>query len=694
MKLALEQAKKNLGNTKENPAVGCVITKNDLVIAAGATNINGRPHAEHNAILFSKVKLVDNNQGIKIDLNRLPLDDHNTFDLLSSGKTTDIFQLESSGMQRYIKELKPSNLGDIAAMIALYRPGPMEHITSFIDGKHGRIPISYPHDSLRELLDETYGIIVYQDQVLLILQGFAGYSLGEADIVRKAMGKKSSSLMAQERDKFVKGAQNKGFTEHLAVEVFDLIEPFAGYAFNKAHSVSYALISYWTAYFKTHYPVEYMTSVLNSRLDNTERMVSSINECFKLNIPVLLPDINHSEEFFTIDKNTSSNPVIRFGLSAIKNVGESAVSPIVEERQINGAFKSIDDFCQRADVSSVNRRTLESLARAGTFDSLGPRGPILTSIEQIVASAQLATRTRNSGQTSMFDSMSMANSSATVAGISLSGPDMTDQEKSEQEIEYIGLSLSYNPLIKLARLTDEGYITNLENLEQSPQDQNLTFLGHVSNVSERYTKEQKKFLLVNLDLLGGPVEVVVWPDILDRTQSEWVAGRLVRIIGKLRWRGDQYSIVCNQAEEFSADIENISQSNSQHSPETPSPKGRNPNVPQKASNTLGRNDQAPIKDTGKGVSEPRTVALKIKESSDAVEDAYLLREVVQVLLEYPGKDRVNLQIQTGGKQVVMELPVISTGYTEEMKSRLEILLGLNSVDLQSHHLMSEDSIPV
>ena len=646
------------------------------------------------SILDRAVKLVDNNQGIKIDLNRLPLNDADTFDLLSSGKTTDLFQLESSGMQRYIKELKPSNLGDIAAMIALYRPGPMEHITSFIDGKHGRIPISYPHDSLKELLDETYGVIVYQDQVLLILQGFAGYSLGEADIVRKAMGKKISSLMAQERDKFVKGAQDKGFTEDLAIEVFDLIEPFAGYAFNKAHSVSYALISYWTAYFKAHYPVEYMASVLNSRLDNTERMVSSINECFKLNIPVLLPDINHSEEFFTIDKDTSSNPVIRFGLSAIKNVGASAICPVVEERKTNGAFKSIDDFCQRADVSNLNRRTLESLAKAGTFDSLGPRGPILTNIEQIVASSQLATRTRNSGQTSMFDSMNTANPNASVAGISLSGPDITDQEKSEQEIEYIGLSLSYNPLIKLAALADEGYITNLDHLEQSPQDQNLTFLGHISNITERYTKEQKKFLLVNLDLLGGPVEVVVWPDILERTQSEWVAGRLVRITGKLRWRGDQYSIVCDQAQEFSPDLESISMVNTQHSSNITSQKGQKQNATQDNSNTIGRKGQLSNTDISNAVPESRTVALKIKESSDAIDDAYLLREVVQVLLEYPGKDRVNLRIQTGGKQVVMELPVISTGYTEEMKARLEILLGLNSVELQSSQLVSEDGVPV
>ena len=644
------------------------------------------------SILDRAVKLVDSSQGIKIDLNRLPIDDPATFDLLSSGKTTDLFQLESSGMQRYIKELKPSNLGDIAAMIALYRPGPMEHITSFIDGKHGRIPISYPHESLKELLDETYGVIVYQDQVLLILQGFAGYSLGEADTVRKAMGKKIPSLMAQERQKFVEGAQGKGFTQNLAVEVFDLIEPFAGYAFNKAHSVSYALISYWTAYFKAHYPVEYMASVLNARLDNTERMVSSINECFKLKIPVLLPDINHSEEFFTIEKDTESAPVLRFGLSAIKNVGEGSIRPVVEERKENGIFKSIDEFCQRADVTSLNRRTLESLAKAGAFDSLGPRGAILANLEQIIASAQLATRTRNSGQTSMFESMT--NENAVVGGISLSGPDITVQDKAEQEIEYIGLSLSYNPLIELAGLEDEGYITTLEQLEQSPQGQNLTFLGHVSAITERYTKEQKKFLLVNLDLLGGPVEAVVWPDILDQTQSEWVAGRLVRIIGKLRSRGDQYSLVCEQVAEYSHNIEPSPQRKiSDDNPKTSGQKLAGNYLPRSSNNHLPQKGKPPTEDRNNLDPQFRTVALSIKESSDAVEDAYLLREVVQILLEYPGKDRVNLLIQTGGKQVLMELPVISTGYTDEMKLRLEDLLGLNSVELQSRHIMAESSLP-
>ena len=325
-------------------------------------------------ILDRAVKLVRESQGVEIDLQTLPLDDKTTYELLSSGNTNDLFQLESAGMQRYIKKLKPSNLGDIAAMIALYRPGPMENIETFIDAKHGSQPIVYPHPSFKELLDETYGVIVYQDQVLLILQQFAGYTLGGADIVRKAMGKKIASLMAEERVNFVAGAKGKGYEESVAVEIFDLIEPFAGYAFNKAHSVSYAMISYWTAYFKNHYPVEYMAAVLNARLDNPEKILGSMNECFRLGIPILLPDINRSEEFFSIDHQTDGQrqdeldedgpigPGLRIGLAAIKTVGEGAIGPIVAERKENGLFKSIDDFSRRAGASGLNRRTLESLA--------------------------------------------------------------------------------------------------------------------------------------------------------------------------------------------------------------------------------------------------------------------------------------------------------------------------------------------
>ena len=395
-------------------------------------------------ILDRAVKLVRASRGVEINLQTLPLDDGPTFDLLSSGNTTDVFQLESAGMQRYIEKLKPSNIGDIAAMIALYRPGPMENIEQFIDAKHGRTAVTYPHPSLKELLDETYGIIVYQDQVLLILQQFAGYTLGAADIVRKAMGKKIASLMAQERDNFVAGATGKGFDQSLAVEIFDRIEPFAGYAFNKAHSVSYALISYWTGYFKAHFPVEYMAAVLNARLDNTDKTISSINECFRLGISVLLPDVNRSEEFFAIDHGDNGKPSLRIGLAAIKTVGEGAVRRWWRNGRENGPYQSIDDFCSRAGASGLNRRTLESMVKAGAFDSLAKRGALLAALDRVVATAQREAQSRDSGQSSLFG----GERSSTIQeepGILLGSNDASPEEKAAWERELLGVALSHNP---------------------------------------------------------------------------------------------------------------------------------------------------------------------------------------------------------------------------------------------------------
>ena len=661
-------------------------------------------------ILDRAIKLLDQTQGIHIDLDRLPLDDVPAFELLSSGNTTDLFQLESAGMQRYIKELKPSNIGDIAAMIALYRPGPMENIENFINAKFGRIPISYPHPSLKDLLDETYGIIVYQDQVLLILQQFAGYTLGAADIVRKAMGKKIASLMAQERERFVEGAQAKGYEKQQAVDIFNLIEPFAGYAFNKAHSVSYALISYWTAYFKSHYPLEYMTSVLNSRMDHPEKIVASINECFRLGIPVLLPDINKSEEFYMIDRSPGEQgdnqrenapPAgIRMGLAAVKTVGEGAVRPLVAERKVNGAFNSIDDFCRRADPSGLNRRTLESLVKAGAFDGLGQRGAVLEAVDSIIATAQWEARTRNSGQTSMFGGSAELPGQEQMTGISLTGPDVAPEQKAAWERELLGLSLSVNPLRNLASLDPGDAVYNLEQLDEGMQGQSLTLLGQVSAMNERYTKEQKKFLVVALELLGGPVEVIVWPDVLDRTQKIWQDGKLFRVIGKLRIRGDQFSVACDQVEEYEAasptpasngnggDKGNHSSNGNGRLNGSGTGNSRPPrdskavpavNGTQKSSPKNGSNAQPTA--TAQG-TRARVVSLGVTESEDAAVDAQLLREVIGVLLDYPGKDRVNLNIHTGSRKIIMELPVVSTGYCNDMEARLEVLLGTGAVVLE------------
>ncbi|MEK7814344.1 MAG: DNA polymerase III subunit alpha, partial [Chloroflexota bacterium] len=502
-------------------------------------------------ILDRTIKLLEESRGIKMDLGQVPLDDQHTFDLLSSGKTTDLFQLESAGMRGFIKDLKPSNLGDIAAMIALYRPGPMEHIKTFISAKHGRTSPTYPHPSLKALLNETYGVIVYQDQVLLILRDFAGYSLGEADTVRKAMGKKIPSLMAQERERFIAGAQAKGFESKLATDIFDLIEPFAGYAFNKAHSVSYALISYWTAYFKAHYPLEYMASVLNSRRDQPDKVISAINECAQLKIPVLLPDVNRSGVSFTIDRESGPAPGLRFGLAAIKTVGEGAVRPLVDERGENGPYGSIDEFCRRADLGGLNRRTMESLVRAGAFDSLGPRGAVLAALDQILATTQREARMRNSGQTSMFGGSPAAPGITHIPGLALDSADVSVEQKAAWEQELLGVPLSYNPVWALASLEAGDAFKSLDQLDEEMQGQSLSLVGHISSVTERNTRERKRFLLVALELLGGSIEVIVWPDVLERTQSAiggWNPGKLARVTGRLRVRGDQFSLACDQVE--------------------------------------------------------------------------------------------------------------------------------------------------
>ena len=665
-------------------------------------------------ILDRAVKLVKESHDVDIDLQTLDLDDKSTYELLSSGDTNDLFQLESAGMQRYIKALKPSNLGDIAAMIALYRPGPMENIETFIDAKHGRKPISFPHPSLEELLKETYGVIVYQDQVLLILQQFAGYSLGAADIVRKAMGKKIASLMAEERVNFVNGATAKGYDENVAGEIFDLIEPFAGYAFNKAHSVSYGLISYWTAYFKNHYPVEYMAAVLNSRLDNPEKTLASMNECFRLKIPILLPNINRSEEYFCIDHETSdqrsdgpeeealSGPGLRIGLAAIKSVGESAVRPLVADRKKNGQYKSIDDFSRRTGATGLNRRTLESLAKAGAFDSLSPRGAVIQALDQITATAQREARTRDSGQSSMFDGNEAISESAGMSGITLNAPDASDQEKAAWERELLGMTLSHNPLIALAAMNIDGVFTSLDRMTEDPSGQPINVLGFISSIIERNTREGKRFFIVNLEVMGGILEVMVWPDTLLRTTEVWQDGRLVMITGRLRTRGDQTSLSCDSAIEFDPE-------NPFMPPPAPiSPRnGYSGNGNGNGSRIAKNNKSDGKKTTDNNISEKKAqmtssyntseepqkvVRLAVTESADPSHDAHLLREVIGVLLEYPGRDRVNLDIRTGERLVRMDLPVVSTSYSEGLHSRLEELLGSDTVSVHQELDLGMDTL--
>ena len=500
------------------------------------------------SILARARDLIAETRGFKFALTDIPLDDGNTFDLLSRGDTVGVFQLEGSGMTRYIKDLKPSALSDVAAMIALYRPGPMEHISTFIDSKHGRVAPHYPHPALKEILEETYGVIVYQDQVLQIARTFAGYSLGQADIVRKAMGKKIPEIMAEEKENFLEGALAQGYTQQMAEQIFALIEPFAGYAFNKAHSVSYGLISYWTAYLKANFPAEYMVALLNSYKDNTDRVAGAVAECRRMNIAVLPPSINKSEVNFSID-STEQESAIRFGLSAIKNVGEAAVAPLVQTRKEMEGFRSIEHLCQNADVGGVGKKALESLIRAGALDDFGDRLGMLEVIDRIVSLAQSEAHLRNSQQTSMFDMMGDS-MPAELASIDIPDLSTSDAEKGQWEQELLGVSTSNNALLDLlARQRDADDIVMLKDLQVDMVGKRVKVTGMVSDVTHRYTRDQKPFAIVSLVLMDGSLEVFIWDEKLQETGPLWEDGKLVAVTGSVRQRDDELSLSCFEAEE-------------------------------------------------------------------------------------------------------------------------------------------------
>ncbi len=501
-------------------------------------------------ILANARDLIAETRGINFALTEIPLNDGATFDLLSRGETVGVFQLEGDGMTRYIKELKPSALSDVAAMIALYRPGPMEHISTFIDSKHGRAVPHYPHPALKDILEETYGVIVYQDQVLQIARTFAGYSLGQADIVRKAMGKKIPEIMAEEKQNFLKGALEQGYTQAMAEEIFALIEPFAGYAFNKAHSVSYGLISYWTAYLKANFPIEYMAALLNSSKDSSDKIASVVAECRRMSVSVLPPSVNKSEVNYSIDTDADGNDAIRWGLSAVKGVGEGAVLPLVADRKEAGEFSSIEDLCQSVDLSRVGKKALESLIRAGALDEFGDRTGMDEALDRIISLSKSEAGMRNSQQASMFDMMG-ASMPAELASIDIPNRHTTDVEKSQWERELLGVSTSNSALFDLlTQRAGSSDIVAIEDLKSVAAGRRVKVTGIVSGVNRRETRKGQPFAIVSLSLLDGEQEVFVWEDELKATGHLWEDGKLVTVTGNVRHRDDNISISCSEAHEI------------------------------------------------------------------------------------------------------------------------------------------------
>jgi len=613
-----------------------------------------------NLTILGKAKeIIYQNRGIDVDLHHIPMDDAKTFELLSSGQTAGVFQLEGTGMRRYIKELKPTAFSDIAAMVALYRPGPMEHIPTFIKAKDDPKSIRYPDPTLSSILEETYGVIVYQEQVLFIVQALAGYSLGEADIFRKAMGKKIPEVMKKERRNFSAGAKRRKYSAELADEVFALIEPFAGYAFNKAHAFSYALIAYQTAYLKANYPAEYITAWLITNTGQPEKVASAVAECRRLGIIVLLPDINRSQASFSIEQDDNHALAIRFGLTAIKNVGLVAMETIIAERGRGGDFQSIEDLCRRCDLRGVNKRVMESLVKTGAMESLGSRGTLINNIDRILSLAQREQHLRETGQITMFDLWGET-MPLPMPSLDLEPGGISDKEKATWEKELLGVSFSeqlFSPVGNKAGVET----TFCGQVDAELAGQSVVVAGRIASVRYLFTRDNRPFGSAVLEDFSGQLDVMVWSKVFTTTRELWQEGNELVVEGKVRLRDDRVQLSCDSVYPYQPEVVQSEEVINPEQDELP---------------VLAEEIQA-----NTALSRGYRLIISITQSTDKENDIANLHKVDETLKDFPGEDEVSLRVNIEERVINLKLP--NASYCPELYQRLVELVGEEGLKVET-----------
>ncbi|MEX0769167.1 MAG: DNA polymerase III subunit alpha [Balneolaceae bacterium] len=497
------------------------------------------------SILKTTLEMVRENHDKVYDLDEIPLDDAATFKLCQKGHTIGTFQFESDGMRRYLKQLQPTGINDLIAMNALYRPGPMQFIPDYIKRKHGDEEVAYPHQDLQGILEPTFGIMIYQEQIMMVAQKMGGYTLGEADVLRRIMGKKKPELLPPEEEKFMKQAVEKGYDKKVAKDVFDKMALFAGYGFNKSHSAAYSIVAYHTMYFKAKYPAEYMSAVLSHNMNDIKKVSFFIEECQRMGIAVDPPNINSAEGRFA-----SRNGRIQYGMSAIKGVGSNAIQQIVENRNEKGPFKSIFDFSSRIDTKVCNRRTIESLIQAGAFDTLHHnRASLLESIEDILSYASRKQEEERLNQANLFGNGE--GGSAVVDEPRLRDKDpWTTIERLNRERELIGFYLSGHPLDKYR---EDIYLFSSHSLE--PESLNklevkstVRVIGIITAVKEVNDRKGRPFAFIQLEDLKGSVEVIAFNEIYDRNLGKLQADTIVMVEGQIDKRDAQPKIIAKQFE--------------------------------------------------------------------------------------------------------------------------------------------------
>jgi len=589
-------------------------------------------------IIQRTLDLLWETRGIKLTPNDIPLDDPAIYELLSSGEVAGIFQVESAGMRRVLTSLRPSEFNDIVAVISLYRPGPMEYIDNYVDRKHGHQEVAYRHPKLEPILKETYGIIVFQEQIIRLMTDLAGYSAADADLVRRAVGKKKKKELLKHRSSFVEGAvEHSGLPEAVAEQIFSDIEHFARYGFNKAHAAPYAVLTCQTAYLKAKYPVEYMAAMLSVERNNTDKVAVLIAECRRLGIEVLPPDVCRSGLDFVIEGGD-----IRFGLGAIKNVGEGPIAAILEARQQGGAFEDIDDFCTRVDLSQVNRRALESLIKAGAMDSLGRREQLLEIIDRMIQKSNMEHRV--SPQLDMFNLPAFTNSGANVV-LSTSLPEVPpipSKQLLRWEKELVGLYVSAHPLQQVAANLEDTVTAFCGQIDESMVNQKVVVAGMVTWLRPHITKNNNPMAFVQLEDLQGSIEVVVFPSVYEGTRELWEPDKILVVKGRVDVRGREPKIICESVQDYVV----VS--------ELPEEEGERPKGPLHLHITLAR-------------------------SGDQERDIQLLGRVHGLLQQYRGEDRFSLYLADERQRVQLDFPNDATGYCLELEQALVRMLGAGAV---------------
>ena len=584
-------------------------------------------------VIADAVELIRQNRGSTIDIDHIEPDDPATYELLRSGRTTGVFQLESPGMRDLAKRIGLESLEEVCALVALFRPGPMLLKDQYIESKHNPKKIVYDHPLLEPILKETYGVALYQEEVMQIVQAVAGFTLGQADTLRRAMGKKDMALMTKQRDRFVEGAKANKIDEKTAGLLFQKIEQFAGYGFNKSHSMAYAYVAYQTAFLKANYPVEFMAALLSSETGNLDKIGAYIEEAKQLGIQVLPPDINKSCTGFAVESDS-----IRFGMGAVKNVGEGPTEAIVAERDPGGPFKDIFDFCSRLDARYVNRRLIESLNKAGAFCSTGwNRRQIEAMIDAALNEGQIAQRERESGQTSLFDLMGSEHGAETLH----QKPDLEEWPENEIlafEKEMLGLYVSSHPLARHARLLERYRTITVADIPNLREGQEVVIGGIITNVKHYVTARGSKMAFITVETLDGSCEVTVFADVFEQRAGLVVQDMVVMIPARVSFRNNTPGLIA-------ADV-------------------------------------MAIEDTEKSLT--RAVHIRLQTMGL---DETLVQEIAQILGTTPGRCDVFIHCMTPDNNdiVIQATPICRVAPTPALKEKIENILGKETVWFAGAH---------